>query len=117
MIVCVFDKFLSTTTQLLRQTTPRRLKEILQVLTRNMPLVLADEQLLTVSCDAAAESFNCDYFLLKVARAEFLAAVEWNKVSEGCRQSHQRLCVELLIRQLFDTDYRVANATAAVLET
>lgn len=113
--IFLLAKFLLSTIKLLKQASPRKTKEILQIFSNNMPILTSDEVLLTTVCDASIESFDCDYFLLKIARSEFLANIEWKKVSAAFKESHQKLCTKLLISQLFDSDYRVSNATSNLL--
>lgn len=54
------------TATLMRNASPRRLKEVLQVLSSNIELVMSDDRLFTTVCDSALASIECDFFLLKV---------------------------------------------------
>ncbi|KAI6240836.1 hypothetical protein M3Y99_00390800 [Aphelenchoides fujianensis] len=86
-----------------------------QIFAQNIELLLHDEHFFVAACDAAIGSVECDYFLLKIARAEFFARIRWSKLSPALRSVYQRTCFTILCHQFFDSDPRVVEASIDLL--
>uniref|UniRef100_A0A1I7S7J4 Uncharacterized protein n=1 Tax=Bursaphelenchus xylophilus TaxID=6326 RepID=A0A1I7S7J4_BURXY len=108
-------KFSMHLSQLTRQPNPMKLKELFQVLNKAHLLLQADQNTLKSVLNLAIDTFECDYFLLKVVRAEFLAHIKWDLINPATREAYQRKCFQLLMKSLFDSDYRVASAVSELL--
>uniref|UniRef100_A0A915DR43 Huntingtin n=1 Tax=Ditylenchus dipsaci TaxID=166011 RepID=A0A915DR43_9BILA len=98
----------------LQNRNPMRLKGALQVFANSVSMLVVDDQMLSTSCDLAISTIDIDYFLVKIARAEFLSKIEWSKASSHSRVFYQPKCLEVLLEQVFDSDARVVKATCEV---
>ncbi|CAD5217303.1 unnamed protein product [Bursaphelenchus okinawaensis] len=110
------SKFSIHLVQLLRQPNPMKLKELFQILTKTQ-IILQDQNTLKTVLNSAIDTFDCDYFLLKIARAEFLSKIRWDLVNPMIKEQYQKKCLLLLIKNLFDSDYRVSQAVAEVFSS
>ncbi|KAL3080792.1 hypothetical protein niasHS_014897 [Heterodera schachtii] len=89
---------------------PNRVKSVLRLCSQSLALFSCpfdDGQLLEAACECAISSGECDYFLVKNCRIEFLANIRWSRTFPKCRLRLQNVCLQLFLRHLFDNDPRV----------
>ncbi|KAI1732245.1 huntingtin [Ditylenchus destructor] len=108
-------RILSMTSQVLQNRNPIRLKGAFHIFAQSVRMIVADDHLLSAVCEYTISTFECDYFLIKIARTDLLSKIRWSHASPHCRQCYQQKCVELFLKHFFDSDTRVIKATSDAL--